>query len=103
MPNRCQIALKPLFLGISIISPILFFIDFDGVYRNSEVWINGHYLGIRPYGYISFRYDITPYLYLKCFVIITPQIFHTIFQAIFLYLNYYDRLAIRLQLIGINR
>ncbi|MDR6944010.1 beta-galactosidase GalB [Mucilaginibacter pocheonensis] len=38
------------------------FIDFDGVYRNSEVWINGHYLGKRPNGYISFRYDLTPYL-----------------------------------------
>ena len=38
------------------------FIDFDGVYHNSEVWINGHYLGKRPNGYISFRYDITPYL-----------------------------------------
>ncbi|WP_423126950.1 glycoside hydrolase family 2 TIM barrel-domain containing protein [Gaoshiqia sp. Z1-71] len=35
---------------------------FDGVYRNSEVWINGHYLGIRPYGYSSFYYDLTPYL-----------------------------------------
>ncbi len=38
------------------------FIDFDGVYRNSEVWINGHFLGKRPYGYISFRYNLTPYL-----------------------------------------
>jgi beta-galactosidase len=38
------------------------FIDFDGVYRYSEVWINGHYLGLRPNGYISFRYDITPYI-----------------------------------------
>ena len=38
------------------------FIDFDGVYRNSEVWINGHYLGKRPNGYISFRYELTPYL-----------------------------------------
>ena len=35
---------------------------FDGVYRNSEVWINGHYLGIWPYGYSSFYYDLTPYL-----------------------------------------
>ena len=35
-----------------------FFIDFDGVYCNSEVWINGHYLGKRPNGYISFRYDL---------------------------------------------
>ena len=40
----------------------LVFIDFDGVYRNSEVWINGHYLGKRPYGYSSFRYELTPYL-----------------------------------------
>ncbi|MBB3188133.1 glycoside hydrolase family 2 TIM barrel-domain containing protein [Microbacter margulisiae] len=39
------------------------FIDFDGVYRNSTVWINGHELGFRPYGYISFRYDLTPYLH----------------------------------------
>lgn len=39
------------------------FVDFDGVYRNSEVWINGNYLGKRPNGYISFRYDLTPYLY----------------------------------------
>ncbi|MBD0364793.1 MAG: glycoside hydrolase family 2 protein [Flavisolibacter sp.] len=38
------------------------FIEFDGVYRNSEVWINGHYLGLRPNGYISFRYELTPYI-----------------------------------------
>ena len=38
------------------------FIDFDGVYRNSQVWINGHFLGKRPYGYISFQYNLTPYL-----------------------------------------
>ena len=37
-------------------------IDFDGVYCNSEVWINGHYLGKRPNGYISFRYDLTSFL-----------------------------------------
>ena len=37
-------------------------IDFDGVYRNSEVWINGHSLGVRPNGYISFQYNLTPYL-----------------------------------------
>ena len=35
---------------------------FDGVYQRSEVWINGHSLGMRPYGYISFSYDLTPYL-----------------------------------------
>src|SRR6266487_3758589 len=37
----------------------LVFVEFDGVYRNSEVWINGHYLGKRPYGYSSFRYELT--------------------------------------------
>jgi len=37
-------------------------IEFDGVYMNSEVWINGHYLGKRPYGYISFRYELSKYL-----------------------------------------
>jgi beta-galactosidase len=41
----------------------LLFIDFDGIYRDSEVWINGHYLGKRPYGYSSFRYELTPYLH----------------------------------------
>jgi len=40
----------------------LVFVEFDGVYRNSEVWINGHYLGKRPYGYSSFRYELTPHL-----------------------------------------
>jgi beta-galactosidase len=34
-------------------------IEFDGVYENSEVWINGQYLGRRPYGYIPFCYDLT--------------------------------------------
>jgi beta-galactosidase len=35
------------------------FIEFDGVMANSDVWINGQHLGKRPYGYVSFRYDIT--------------------------------------------
>jgi beta-galactosidase len=37
-------------------------LEFDGVYMNSDVWLNGHHLGERPYGYISFAYDITPYV-----------------------------------------
>jgi beta-galactosidase len=40
----------------------LVFVDFDGIYRNSEVWVNGHYLGKRPYGYSSFEIELTPYL-----------------------------------------
>jgi beta-galactosidase len=38
------------------------FIEFDGAYMNSQVWINGTSLGTRPYGYSSFEYDLTPYL-----------------------------------------
>jgi len=38
------------------------FIEFDGVYKNSEVWINGQLLGKRPYGYSSFNYELTKYL-----------------------------------------
>lgn len=37
-------------------------IYFDGVYMNSDVWINGHHLGNHPYGYTAFYYDLTPYL-----------------------------------------
>ena len=36
-------------------------IQFDGVYMNSQVWLNGTSLGTRPYGYSSFEYDLTPY------------------------------------------
>ena len=38
------------------------FIDFDGVMANSDVWINGFHLGKRPYGYVSFRYELTGHL-----------------------------------------
>jgi len=37
-------------------------LEFDGVYMNSDVWINGFHLGKRPYGYISFAYDVTAHL-----------------------------------------
>jgi beta-galactosidase len=37
-------------------------IYFDGVYQCSEIWINGRHLGFRPYGYIPFRYNLTPYI-----------------------------------------
>lgn len=37
-------------------------IEFDGIYNNSDVWINGHHLGNRPYGYAPFSYDLTPHL-----------------------------------------
>jgi len=38
------------------------YIYFEGVYNNSEVYVNGKWVGKRPNGYISFMYDITPYV-----------------------------------------
>ncbi|WNH07645.1 glycoside hydrolase family 2 protein [Thalassobellus suaedae] len=38
------------------------YIYFEGVYNNSEVFINGKWVGKRPNGYISFIYDLTPYI-----------------------------------------
>jgi beta-galactosidase len=38
-------------------------LEFDGVYRNSAVWVNGHYIGTEASGYSGFRYDITDYLH----------------------------------------
>ena len=38
------------------------FVDFDGAMANAKVWLNGRYLGTWPYGYTSFRMDLTPYL-----------------------------------------
>ena len=40
----------------------IFRIEFDWSIWNSEVFINGVSLGVRPHGYISFSYDLTPYL-----------------------------------------
>lgn len=38
------------------------YVNFDGVYNNSEVWINGHHLGKRPNGFVPFEYELTNYL-----------------------------------------
>ncbi len=38
------------------------YLYFGGVYRNSEVYINGKWLGKRPNGYVSFLYEITDYI-----------------------------------------
>ncbi len=37
-------------------------IVFDGVYHQSDVYMNGHHLGFHPYGYTGFEYELTPYL-----------------------------------------
>ena len=38
------------------------FIEFDGVMQNGDVWINGFHLGHRPFGYVSFSYELTGHL-----------------------------------------
>jgi beta-galactosidase len=37
-------------------------VNFDGVYMNADVWINGHHLGNHPYGYTAFGFDLSKYL-----------------------------------------
>ena len=37
-------------------------VEFEGVYMNATVWLNGEKLGTHPYGYTAFFYDLTPYL-----------------------------------------
>jgi beta-galactosidase len=38
-------------------------VEFDGVYDNSEIWVNGQFVGGRPYGFSSFRLDVTPFIH----------------------------------------
>jgi beta-galactosidase len=39
------------------------YLQFDGVYMNADVWLNGKHLGFHPYGYTPFSFDITPFLH----------------------------------------
>jgi beta-galactosidase len=52
---------KRIVLPKSVLSKSVW-IEFDGVYQNSDVWINDHHLGRYPSGYMSFFYALTPYL-----------------------------------------
>jgi len=52
-------------------------IEFDGIYTRSKVWINGHYLGFRPNGYISFNYNLTPYLHFDKPNVIAVRVDHS--------------------------
>ena len=54
------------------------FIEFDGVYMNSEVWINGQLLGKRPYGFIGYEYDLTPHLDPKGENVIAVRVDHSL-------------------------
>ncbi|MGJ8726629.1 MAG: glycoside hydrolase family 2 TIM barrel-domain containing protein [Roseibacillus sp.] len=40
-------------------------LEFDGAMYNAHVWINGHFLGNRPFGYIGFQYELSTYLNFK--------------------------------------
>ncbi|MGV3587622.1 MAG: sugar-binding domain-containing protein [Adhaeribacter sp.] len=55
------------------------YLYFDGVYKNSEVWINGHYLGKRPSGYTPFYYELSKYLNRKGKNLIAVKVDHTKF------------------------
>jgi beta-galactosidase len=46
----------------SVLQSRKLFLYFDGVYKNAEVWINGHFLGKRPNGFIPFQYEITDWV-----------------------------------------
>ena len=39
-----------------------FRIQFDGIFRNAQIWVNGFFVGVEPSGYIHQDYDITDYL-----------------------------------------
>ena len=49
-------------LNVAETDGVSYFIEFDGVYMNSTVYVNGRQVGYRPYGYSSFEYDITGFL-----------------------------------------
>ncbi len=48
--------------SLSEVTAKKYFIVIDGAYKNSTVYINGHPLGTRPYGYATFQYDMTPFI-----------------------------------------
>jgi beta-galactosidase len=54
---RKSFALAPAAAGRQV------FVQFDGIYQRSEVWINGQPLGMRPHGYICLAYNLTPHLH----------------------------------------
>lgn len=53
------------------------FVYFEGVYNNSEVWINGVSLGKRPNGYISFYYDMSEHIRFGSDNVIAVKVDHT--------------------------
>ncbi|MCD8044957.1 MAG: DUF4982 domain-containing protein [Tannerellaceae bacterium] len=50
---------------------------FDGIFHQSDVYINGQHLGFRPYGFCSIEYDLTPYLRFNEENVIAVRVDHT--------------------------
>ena len=53
-------------------------IRFDGVYRDSTVWINGAQVGTRPYGYSTFEYDLTRHLRFGARNVLAVRVDHSV-------------------------
>ena len=53
------------------------FVYFEGIYNRSSVYINGQLLGLRPNGYVSFAYDLTPYLNFGDTNVLTVRVDHS--------------------------
>ncbi len=49
-------------------------VEFEGVYRDAEVWLNGRTFGVHPYGYTTFALDLTPYLDLDADNVLTVRV-----------------------------
>jgi len=62
LPLSCGMYRKSFALPVEAKSKMVL-IQFDGVYRDAQVWINGKYLGQQLNGYIGFEYNLTPYVF----------------------------------------
>jgi len=56
---------------------------FDGIYRNSQVWLNGNYLGSDLSGYIGIRYDLTDFLHYNASNVLVVRVDATQFEGWF--------------------
>jgi len=54
------------------------YIYFEGVYNRSEVFVNGHSVGKRPNGYVSFMYDITPFVEAGKTAVVAVRVDHSL-------------------------
>lgn len=78
-------------------------LQFDGIFRDAEVWINGFYLGNHKSGYIGVDYDVTDFVYFDKENVITVRVDATQYEGWFyegagiyrhVWLNIYDKIHI---------